>query len=106
MAIFEFAIYNAEVRQKVADGEHHRRFADDSTRGYTSDWAIRWSGSGDAESHETKVRPTVPLQAEAAKVLAVRQGVHLGASRRAYLSEVQGEPRMEEVIMTGHTDSP
>ena len=29
MANFEFAVYNAEVRQKVADGEHHRRFADD-----------------------------------------------------------------------------
>ncbi len=31
MANFEFAVYNAEVRQKVADGEHHRRFADDWT---------------------------------------------------------------------------
>jgi len=29
MAIFEFAIYNKEVRQKVADGERHKRFADD-----------------------------------------------------------------------------
>ena len=69
-----------------------------SSRGYTSDWAIRWSGSGDADYHETKAGPTVPLRAQAAKVLAVRQGVHLGASRRAYLSEVQGEHRMERVI--------
>jgi hypothetical protein len=29
MAKFEVAVYNAEVRQKVANGEHHRRFADD-----------------------------------------------------------------------------
>lgn len=29
MAKFEFAVYNSEVRHKVADGEHHRRFADD-----------------------------------------------------------------------------
>ncbi len=29
MAKFEFTVYNAEVRQKVADGEHHKRFADD-----------------------------------------------------------------------------
>ncbi len=29
MAKFEVALYNAEVRQKVADGEHHRRFTDD-----------------------------------------------------------------------------
>ena len=29
MAKFEVAVYNAEVRQKVADGEHHRRFTDD-----------------------------------------------------------------------------
>ena len=29
MANFEFAVYNAEVRQKVADGEHHKRFTDE-----------------------------------------------------------------------------
>ena len=29
MAKFEAAVYNAEVRQKVADDEHHKRFADD-----------------------------------------------------------------------------
>ncbi len=29
MAKFEVAVYNAEVRQKVADGEHHRRVTDD-----------------------------------------------------------------------------
>ncbi len=29
MAKFEVAVYNAEVRQKVADGEHHSRFTDD-----------------------------------------------------------------------------
>ncbi len=29
MAKFEVAVYNAEVRQKVADGERHRRFTDD-----------------------------------------------------------------------------
>ncbi len=29
MAKFEFAVYNAEVRQKVADGERHTRFTDD-----------------------------------------------------------------------------
>ena len=29
MAKFEVAVYNAEVRQKVAVGEHHRRFTDD-----------------------------------------------------------------------------
>ena len=29
MANFEFSVYNAEVRQKVADGEHHNRFTDD-----------------------------------------------------------------------------
>ncbi len=29
MAKFEFAVYNAEVRQKVADGERHSRFTDD-----------------------------------------------------------------------------
>ena len=29
MAKFEVAVYNAEVRQKVADGERHKRFADD-----------------------------------------------------------------------------
>jgi hypothetical protein len=29
MAKFEIAVYNTEVRQKVADGEHHRRFTDD-----------------------------------------------------------------------------
>ncbi len=31
MAKFEVAVSNADVRQKVADGEHHRRFADDWT---------------------------------------------------------------------------
>ena len=31
MAKFEFAVFNAEVRQKVADGEHHN--------GLTDDWA-------------------------------------------------------------------
>ena len=31
MANFEFAVYNAEVRQKVADGERHKRFTDDWT---------------------------------------------------------------------------
>ncbi len=29
MAKFEVAVYNAEVRQKVADDERHRRFTDD-----------------------------------------------------------------------------
>jgi len=29
MANFEFAVYYAEVRQKVADGERHKRFTDD-----------------------------------------------------------------------------
>ncbi len=29
MANFEFAVYNAEVRQKVADDERHKRFTDD-----------------------------------------------------------------------------
>ena len=29
MAKFEAAIYNTEVRQKVADDEHHSRFTDD-----------------------------------------------------------------------------
>ena len=29
MAKFEITIYNKEVRQKVADDEHHRRFTDD-----------------------------------------------------------------------------
>ena len=29
MAKFEAAIYNAEVREKVAEGEHHRRFTDE-----------------------------------------------------------------------------
>ena len=29
MAKFEFTVYNAEVRQKVVDGERHKRFADD-----------------------------------------------------------------------------
>ncbi len=29
MAKFEVAVYNAEVRQKVANGEHHSRFTDD-----------------------------------------------------------------------------
>ena len=29
MAKFEIAIYNTEVRQKVADGERHKRFTDD-----------------------------------------------------------------------------
>jgi len=29
MAKFEAAVYNAEVRQKVADGERHKRFTDD-----------------------------------------------------------------------------
>ena len=64
------------------------------SRGYSSDWAIRWSG--DVGYLKTNDRPTVPLRAEAAKVLAVRQEVHLGASRRTYLSEVQGERRMED----------
>ncbi len=29
MAKFVFAVYNAEVRQKVAVGERHKRFTDD-----------------------------------------------------------------------------
>ncbi len=29
MTKFEIAIYNAEVRKKVADGEHHKLFKDD-----------------------------------------------------------------------------
>ena len=29
MAKFEVAVYNAEVRQKVADGECHKQFTDD-----------------------------------------------------------------------------
>ncbi len=29
MAKFEFAVYTAEVRKNVAEGEHHRRFTDD-----------------------------------------------------------------------------
>ena len=29
MAKFEFTVYNAEVRQKVVDGDRHKRFADD-----------------------------------------------------------------------------
>lgn len=29
MAKYEFAVYNAVVRQKVTDGEHHNRYADD-----------------------------------------------------------------------------
>ncbi len=29
MAKFEVAVYNREVRQKVADGERHKRFTDD-----------------------------------------------------------------------------
>lgn len=29
MAKYEFAVYNAEVRQKVANGELHNRFTDD-----------------------------------------------------------------------------
>lgn len=29
MAKFEVAIYNMEVRQKVTEGEHHKRFNDD-----------------------------------------------------------------------------
>ncbi len=31
MVKFEVAVYNAEVRQKVADGERHKRFTDDWT---------------------------------------------------------------------------
>lgn len=40
MAKFEVAIYNAEVRQKVADGERHRRFTDDWAAGTTRFWRI------------------------------------------------------------------
>ena len=29
MAKFEVAVYNAEVRHKVADGERHKRFTDE-----------------------------------------------------------------------------
>ena len=29
MAKFEVAVYNMEVRQKLAEGEHHKRFTDD-----------------------------------------------------------------------------
>jgi len=29
VAKFEVAVYNMEVRQKVAEGEHHKRFTDD-----------------------------------------------------------------------------
>ena len=44
MAKFEITVYNKEVRQKVAEGEHHSR--------YTDDWADFHYIDINAESEE------------------------------------------------------